>query len=111
LGKIQLKITMENHLISAKFVAESEHVKALIETNFTDLKQMLSQNGVQVDQLMVSVGQHCNNGQNPTGNPFRGNPQPAFAGKQSMSETPEDESDYSGSAEPIRDNMRIDLIA
>jgi flagellar hook-length control protein FliK len=93
---------MENHLLSAKFVAESEQVKALIETNLTDLKQMLSQNGVQVDQLMVSVGQQGHSGHNPTGNPFQNSSQTAFTTKQHINETAEAGTDYSESAETTR---------
>lgn len=56
LGKIQLRVSLENHLISARFIAESEQVKAILESNLADLKRQLQENGVNVQQLMVSLG-------------------------------------------------------
>ncbi|HPT88046.1 MAG TPA: flagellar hook-length control protein FliK [Bacillota bacterium] len=56
LGKIQLRISLENNLISARFIAESEQVKAILETNLADLKRQLQENGVNVQQLLVSTG-------------------------------------------------------
>jgi flagellar hook-length control protein FliK len=56
LGKLQLKVELENHLITAKFVAESDQVKQIIETNLGQLRDSLQQNGVRVDSLTVVVG-------------------------------------------------------
>ncbi len=62
LGKLHLKVSVENQLVTAKFVAESQQVKEIIETNLNQLRRNLQDNGIQVDQLMVSVGQHNNEG-------------------------------------------------
>lgn len=56
LGKIQLRISMENQLISARFIAESDQVKAILETHLADLKRQLQENGVDVQQLLVFTG-------------------------------------------------------
>ncbi len=58
LGKLQLKVTIENEVVTAKFVAESQQVKEIIESNLGQLKRNLQENGMQVDAIMVSVGNH-----------------------------------------------------
>jgi Flagellar hook-length control protein len=62
LGKLHLKVSVENQLVTAKFVAESQQVKEIIETNLNQLRRNLQDTGIQVDQLMVSVGQQNNGG-------------------------------------------------
>ncbi len=57
LGDVSLKITTENGIITAQFVAENERVKQIIESNFNQLKSTLEEQGIQVSQLSVSVGQ------------------------------------------------------
>jgi flagellar hook-length control protein FliK len=61
LGKLQLKVTIENDVVTAKFFAESQQVKEIIESNLNQLKQNLQENGMQVDTIMVSVGNHQGN--------------------------------------------------
>jgi hypothetical protein len=60
LGKLQLKISLENHLVTAKFVAESDQVKQILESNLVQLRNSLQEQGIQVENLMVSVGQDGN---------------------------------------------------
>lgn len=60
LGKLHLKVSVENQLVTAKFVAESQQVKEIIETNLNQLRRNLQDTGIQVDQLLVSVGQQNN---------------------------------------------------
>lgn len=112
LGKIQLKVSLENQLISAKFVAESDQVKALIESNLVDLKRMLNQNGVQVDQVTVAVDQQAAGGENFDGQSFAGNAQPKFAKDGGASEDVSGEADVNGS-EPVQVGplTQIDLKA
>ncbi len=62
LGKLQLKVTIENEVVTAKFVAESQQVKEIIESNLGQLKRNLQDNGMQVDAIMVSVGNHQGSG-------------------------------------------------
>lgn len=57
LGKLNLKIIMENGQITAKFVAESQQVKEVLESSFNQLKDALQEKGVNVQSFSVSVGQ------------------------------------------------------
>ena len=61
LGKLQLKVTIENDVVTAKFVAESQQVKEIIESNLSQLKRDLQTNGMQVDTILVSVGNQQGN--------------------------------------------------
>jgi flagellar hook-length control protein FliK len=56
LGKLQLKVTIENEIVTAKFITESQQVKEVIESNLGQLKRDLQANGMQVDTILVSVG-------------------------------------------------------
>jgi len=56
LGKLTLKVAVERGLITAKFVAESYEVKQVIESSFNELKDMLQEKGLEVQNLSVSVG-------------------------------------------------------
>ena len=62
LGKLQLKISVVDQVVTAKFMAESQQVKEVIETHLNQLRRNLQDSGVQVDQLMVSVGQQTAGG-------------------------------------------------
>ncbi len=57
LGELSLKITTENNIITAQFIAESQQVKEILQANFNHLKDTLQQLGLIVDELSVSVGQ------------------------------------------------------
>jgi flagellar hook-length control protein FliK len=57
LGKISLKVIHERGEIIARFVAESEQVKAILEGNMQLLKDALQKSGVSIQSLEVSVGQ------------------------------------------------------
>jgi flagellar hook-length control protein FliK len=57
LGKLKLQISLENQIVTARFVAESEQVKQIIETGLTDLKRALQDSGIQAENLMVATGQ------------------------------------------------------
>lgn len=61
LGKLTVQISVENGNISAKFLAESEKVKAILESSFNELKQTLEQQGMNIQNLDVSVGNGNNN--------------------------------------------------
>lgn len=56
LGELDLRLSVEHGVLTAKFVAQSLEVKALIESALPDLRQSLNQQGVAVEQLTVSVG-------------------------------------------------------
>ncbi|MDR1532559.1 MAG: flagellar hook-length control protein FliK [Clostridiales bacterium] len=57
LGDVSMKVSMENGLVTAQFVAENQRVKELIESNFNQLRDFLQQQGLDVSSLSVSVGQ------------------------------------------------------
>ncbi len=67
LGDVTLKIATDNGIVVAQFVAESERVKAIIESNFNTLRDNLLQQGVDVGQLEVTVRDDSNNSSNDTG--------------------------------------------
>jgi len=58
LGKIQLQVIHERGEIIAKFLAENEHVKSILESNMQYLRDALEKSGVDVQSLSVAVGQH-----------------------------------------------------
>lgn len=57
LGKVNLKLVEERGQILARFTAESEQVKSVLESSMQLLKDALEKNGLQVAELSVSVGQ------------------------------------------------------
>ncbi|HEX7715449.1 MAG TPA: flagellar hook-length control protein FliK, partial [Bacillota bacterium] len=98
--------------VTAKFTAESQQVKQILESNMDDLRRHLQENGIQVDSLMVSVG---NSG---TGNEqfARGSYNQDFrndSGNFGYSQPADQDEVESGREEtrrPVRDTV-IDLIA
>lgn len=56
LGKVTVEIAVENGNIVAKFLAESQKVKEILESNMQDLKDHLAKQGMVVQDLSVSVG-------------------------------------------------------
>lgn len=55
LGEVSLKIATQNGVVTAQFIAESQRVKEIIESNFNQLKDMLLEQGIDVGALEVSV--------------------------------------------------------
>ncbi|WP_010249102.1 flagellar hook-length control protein FliK [Acetivibrio cellulolyticus] len=62
LGKLSLKVVTERGAVVAKFVAESEQVKAAIESNMDNLKESLTKQGFSIQGFSVSVGQDSKKG-------------------------------------------------
>jgi len=58
LGKLTLKVAVERGLITAKFVVESYEVKQALESNFNELKDLLQDKGLDIQNINVSVGQN-----------------------------------------------------
>lgn len=56
LGDVTVKIASQNGVVTAQITAESQRVKEIIESGFNQLKQALSDAGVEVSQLEVNVG-------------------------------------------------------
>ncbi len=115
LGKIQLKISMENQLVTARFVAESDQVKQIIETNLNVLKRSLYESGIQVDSMMVAVGQQNHSGafQHSMNGQGSSSQQNFSGGRSNRGETVNE--DLPIPAEPVRPvptaNSMINLIA
>jgi len=57
LGKLTLKVVTENGIVIAKFAAESQQVKEIIEANMQQLKDSLQNQGLSIQGFSVSVGQ------------------------------------------------------
>jgi flagellar hook-length control protein FliK len=57
LGDVTLRVVTQNGIVSAQFVAESQRVKEVLESNFNQLRDVLQQQGIRVSELSVSVGQ------------------------------------------------------
>lgn len=57
LGKLSLKVITENGIVMAKITTESQQVKAVIESNLVQLQESLKQQGLNIQNLSVSVGQ------------------------------------------------------
>ncbi len=62
LGDVTLKIATHNGVVTAEFLAESEQVKALIESNFTDLQDTLRQQGIEVSDFTTGLLSDQSNG-------------------------------------------------
>jgi len=58
LGKLSLKIVTEQGIVTAKFIAESQQVKEVLESNMQLLKDTLEKQGLAVQSFSVSVNQN-----------------------------------------------------
>ena len=56
LGNMSMKISTHNGVVTAEFIAESQQVKYLLESNMQFLKDSLEKQGMIVDEFSVSVG-------------------------------------------------------
>lgn len=56
LGKLQIRITLENGLVTARFLVENRQVGQLIQAHLHELKQGLQEQGVKFHQINVDVG-------------------------------------------------------
>lgn len=61
LGKMTIKVSMENGVVTARFTTESQQVKNILDQNIQALRQTLEAQGVKVDKTEVNV-QMDNNG-------------------------------------------------
>lgn len=60
LGRLTIKVMVEEGVVTARFIAENQQVKHLLETNLHTLRQNLESQGLRVDRAEVNVG--LNNG-------------------------------------------------
>lgn len=56
LGRLELKVVTEQGIVAAKFVAENQKVKEIIESNMQLLKDSLEKQGIAIDSVSVQVG-------------------------------------------------------
>lgn len=108
LGKLKLKIALENQIVTASFTAESEQVKQIIETNLVNLRKLLQDNGIEVENLLVTVGQDYQGSTDPQ--------QPNADGRRSPFHSPFTRNDVSAQIEKsalsgINLATQVDLIA
>ncbi|MEA1961755.1 MAG: flagellar hook-length control protein FliK [Bacillota bacterium] len=55
LGKMTIKVVVEEGVVTAKFFTENHQVKHLLEANLNQLKQTLEANGLKVEKTEVNV--------------------------------------------------------
>ena len=60
LGDVNLRISTQNGIVVAQFVAESQRVKEIIEAGFNQLRDALEEQGINISEIEVSVGQGDN---------------------------------------------------
>lgn len=55
LGKLSIKVMVEDGLVTARFLTDNHHVKQMLETNLNALRQNLENQGLKVDKTEVEV--------------------------------------------------------
>ena len=60
LGKMTIKVVMDEGVLTARFITESHQVKQILESNLANLRQSLESQGIRVEKTEVSV--QLNNG-------------------------------------------------
>lgn len=80
LGKMTIKIVVEEGLLTARFITDSHQVKHMLDSNLNTLRQSLEAQGIRVEKTEVNV--QLNNGGMFDGS--NGNPQETWQRYQSM---------------------------
>ncbi|MCL1988783.1 MAG: flagellar hook-length control protein FliK [Firmicutes bacterium] len=63
LGDVTLRVAVQNGIVTAMFVAESQRIKEIIESNFNQLRDALEEQGISIAELFVSVNTGDDNDQ------------------------------------------------
>lgn len=92
LGKMMIKIALEDGVVTARFITESQQVKHLLEANMGSLKQSLESQGLRVDRTEVNV-------QLDNGGAFHGND----SGRQQMWQEYAERNNYNRLSSQARD--------
>ncbi len=58
LGRLTVKITSENGIMNASFYAENDKAKTMIENHMAELRNSLEKQGIQIQNLTVTVDQN-----------------------------------------------------
>ncbi|MFA5536008.1 MAG: flagellar hook-length control protein FliK [Bacillota bacterium] len=56
LGRLALKVTAENGILTARFLVENYQVSRALDQNLTNIRQTLADQGISLDQVQVEVG-------------------------------------------------------
>lgn len=56
LGKLAIRLSLENGVMTARFLIENHQVARMVDSNLPQLKQTLEDQGVRFDQVQVEVG-------------------------------------------------------
>ncbi|HYH02620.1 MAG TPA: flagellar hook-length control protein FliK [Bacillota bacterium] len=109
LGKLKLKIAVDQQVVTAQFTVESEQVKQIIETNLVQLRKLLQDTGAQVENLTITVGQqdagtNFSQQSNSDGHRSRSHQTAALVTKEGLDFAPE-------ITKPTQSRALIDLIA
>ena len=97
LGEVEIKMTMENNIMKAQFVVESQTVKDILESRFDNLRNALENKGFYGAEINVSVS----TGENKNANN-------AFTFNQSDNKrTDEKVPDYLAKVENLENNSKV----
>lgn len=55
LGEVEVKLSLENNIMKAQFTVQNEKVKEILESRFNDLKNNLSEKGIENPQINVNI--------------------------------------------------------
>lgn len=112
LGKLSLKVVTERGIVMARFVAESEQVKSILESNMQLLKDALEKQGLDVQDCFVSVDKGEKEGYQQDG---RYNNFSHTKGSTAANGEKAGYDEHTGGLKPVQYNMvngsRIDLTA
>lgn len=56
LGKVAIRLSLENGIMTARFLIENHQVARMVDSNLPQLKQTLEDQGVRFEQVQVEVG-------------------------------------------------------
>ncbi len=104
LGKLHINLEIKESLLNAHFIAENSLAQQLIKENLPLLRASLANQGVHIDQVSVSLGQHRNDQDNQFSNHQQ--KKKKGAGKLPFSRSPE-----SGPIEIINNSDRTNYLA
>jgi flagellar hook-length control protein FliK len=77
LGKVEFELVFRDGTVTARFVAESNQVKELLESNMDHLKNSLQKAGIEVGGMEVSVGQERSGSSSGTGESWSSSGRPS----------------------------------
>ncbi len=100
LGEVEVKMTIENNIMKAEFVVESQTVKEILESKFDTLRNALENKGFSGAEINVSVS----TGDNKKSQSF-------FMANEEMKRDTKDSVDYVSKIENLDSNSKITKIS